>query len=186
MQKQTLGSEADLIEDAIIQLHFHYGLPVGGRRFFEPQAKKAFHELAGFALGHDETTITEGVASLLTMTVFDPRKLVDHTPTVNLPRLRLAVSVANLLLDISSWALPDSIQMRRQLNRVITDVRVKTAQFSAHDPWNNITRTQPVPAEYWTAFFLPMGLTIRWPLADFLKTWAHAKACRLGVVETNR
>jgi hypothetical protein len=183
MPNQTELGAFHMIEDAIVQLRFHYGLQMGGRRFFEAPPKKEFHEVAGVALGHEETTITEGVASLLTMTVFDARKLVDSTPTVNLPRLRLAVSVANLLLDVSSWGLPDSITMRQQLNRVLNDVRVRTAQFSSDDQWNNIARLHRVPAEYWTAFFLPMGLMIRWPLADFFKTWAHAKAGRLGVSE---
>ena len=182
MRKRKQGSEADMIADAIIQLHFYYGLPLGGRRFFAAPEKKAFHELAGVAIGHQETTITEGVTSLLTMTVYDAAKLVANTPGANLPRLRLAATVANLLLDISTWGIPDSLSIRRQLYQLLADPKVRAAKFSPTDDWNNLLRGGSIPSEYWTTVFLPLGLVVRWPLADFLKTWEHTKACRLGVL----
>ena len=170
----------DLQIQAITVLHTHYGLPAGGRRHFDPPPWRSFEDVAGIALGHDETTITESISALLTLTIYDAGKLVANTPGANMPRLRLAATVANLLLDITTWGILDSLLRRRQLDQLLADPKVGAAKFRAADEWNNALRGGSIPAEYWTAFFIPMGLFVRWPLADFIKTWEHTKACRLG------
>jgi hypothetical protein len=160
--------------EAIEILRHHHGLSIGGLRKGEEAPYLPFEQVLGIAILHEDTAVAELLTALVGMITYDPDLLVRATSESARPRLRLCAVVAAILLEISTLGVRDPSAKKRQVNRLkalLCDYRMDD------DTWNAPDRNDPsIEPEYWNGLFREVGLTARWPIADFMKRWSWSKA----------
>jgi hypothetical protein len=166
--------------EAVEILRQHHGLRVGGLRKGAEAPFLPFEQAVGIALMHEDTAVAEVLTALIGLVAYDPELLVRETGVDARPRLRLCAGVAAIILEISTLGVRDPSQKKRQvgtLKHLLTNYRLDD------DKWNALDRNEPtIEREYWNLIFQEIGLTARWPIADFMKSWSWIKI-RLGEIQ---
>jgi hypothetical protein len=168
--------------DAANVLRWHYGM-IGQPKTSQPVLVEPLEKAFGLALGVADPAEFECLCPVLIFNKWEAEALVESTAARLRGRLRLAAGIGIFFTDYSRSGMPWAMETTVALKRVANLTKTYGME---QDPWNE-PRVADEPDGLYLEFFKPYGLSVHWPLADFLKQYKWAlrrNAERLRVIFT--